>query len=76
MSWALGKGMVRADFLEGEMIIREILQGKEIKGNGMRRGWEKSGELSRREQGFPIFRWGDRLREPRSLEQWYRRTSL
>ena len=52
MSWALGKGMVRADFLEGKMIIREILQGKKIKCNGMRRGWEKSGELSGREQGW------------------------
>lgn len=32
--------------------------------------------LSGREQGFPIFRWGDSLREPKSLEQWYRRNSL
>ena len=38
MLWALGKGMVRADFLEGELIMQEILQGKKIKREGRRRG--------------------------------------
>ena len=36
MSWALGKGMVRADFLEGELIVQEILQGKKVKSKGRR----------------------------------------
>ena len=38
MLWALGKGMVRADFLEGALIMQEILQGKKIKCEGRRRG--------------------------------------
>ena len=54
MSWALGKGMVRADFLEGELIMKEILQGKKIKCNGRRKGREKSGELGRRGKGTRV----------------------
>ena len=54
MSWALGKGMVRADFLEGELIVQEILQGKKVKSKGRRRGQEKSGELGGRERGARV----------------------
>ena len=54
MSWALGKGMVRADFLEGELIVQEILQGKKVKSKGRRRGREKSGELGGRERGARV----------------------
>lgn len=54
MSWALGKGMVRADFLEVELIVQEILQGKKVKSKGRRRGQEKSGELGGRERGARV----------------------
>ena len=46
--------MVRADFLEGELIVQEILQGKKVKSKGRRRGREKSGELGGRERGARV----------------------
>lgn len=50
MLWALGKGMVRADFLEGADHAGDS-QGKKIKCEGRRRGTGEERELGGRKRG-------------------------